>query len=113
MNIVIYAGDNKYYKTLLPIASEIKKSNHNFLFLYSEETQLKFPQQKEYFSAYVFEDVAKKILDENPELKQTFEAKKKSDTTFAEDGAAQLDWIYKQTPYYEKAHLQYPVYRVN
>lgn len=50
MNIVIYAGDNKYYKTLLPIASEIKKSNHNFLFLYSEETQLKFPQQKEYFS---------------------------------------------------------------
>lgn len=50
MNIVIYAGDNKYYKTLLPIASEIKKSGHNFLFLYSEETQLKFPQQKEYFS---------------------------------------------------------------
>lgn len=50
MNIVIYAGDNKYYKTLLPIASEIKKSNHNFIFLYSEETQLKFPQQKQYFS---------------------------------------------------------------
>lgn len=70
-------------------------------------------QQKEYFSAYVFEDVAKKILDENPELKQTFEAKKKSDTTFAEDGAAQLDWIYKQTPYYEKEHLRYPVYRVD
>lgn len=70
-------------------------------------------QQKEGYSSYVFEDVAKKILDENPELKQIFEAKKKSDTTFAEDGAAQLDWIYKQTPYYEKAHLQYPVYRVN
>lgn len=50
MNIVIYAGDNKYYKTLLPIASEIKKSNHNFLFLYTEETQLKFPHEKEHFS---------------------------------------------------------------
>lgn len=50
MNIVLYAGDNKYYKTLLPLALEIKKRNHNFLFLYSEETQLKHPHQKEYFS---------------------------------------------------------------
>jgi hypothetical protein len=50
MNIVVYAGDNKYYKALLPIVLEIKKRNHNFLFLYSEETQLKHPHQKEYFS---------------------------------------------------------------
>lgn len=50
MNIVVYAGDNKYYKTLLPVVLEIKKRGHNFLFLYSEETYLKFPQQKEYFS---------------------------------------------------------------
>jgi len=50
MNIVVYAGDNKYYKALLPIVLEIKKRNHNFLFLYSEETHLKYPHQKEYFS---------------------------------------------------------------
>ncbi|WP_430400886.1 M14 family zinc carboxypeptidase [Flavobacterium sp.] len=69
-------------------------------------------QQKEYFSAYVFEDLAKEILDKNPKLKAEFEAKKKSDNSFAENGAWQLDWVYKHSPYYEKAHLQYPVYRI-
>jgi hypothetical protein len=69
-------------------------------------------QQKEYFSAYVFEDLAKEILDKDQKLKTEFEAKKKSDNNFAENGAWQLDWVYKHSPYYEKAHLQYPVYRV-
>lgn len=51
MNIVIYAGDNKYFKVLRPIASYIKnETNHNFLFLYSEDTELRFPQQLNHFS---------------------------------------------------------------
>lgn len=50
MNIVIYAGDNKYFKTLLPVALKTKEMGHNFLFLFCEETQLMFPHQKEYFS---------------------------------------------------------------
>jgi hypothetical protein len=69
-------------------------------------------QQKEYFSAYVFEDLAKEILDKNPTLKAEFEAKKKNEKDFAQNGNWQLDWIYKHSPYYEKAHLQYPVYRI-
>jgi len=69
-------------------------------------------QQKEYYSAYVFEDLAKKILDENPQLKAELEKKRQEDKTFAESGEAQLDWVYKHSKYYEKAHLQYPVYKV-
>lgn len=69
-------------------------------------------QQKEYFSAYVFEDLAKEILDKNPELKAEFEIKKQTDSKFSENGYSQLDWIYKHSPYYEKAHLQYPIYRI-
>jgi hypothetical protein len=69
-------------------------------------------QQKEYFSAYVFEDLAKEVLDKNPKLKSELEAKKQADKAFAENGAAQLDWVYKNSVYYEKAHLQYPVYRI-
>ena len=69
-------------------------------------------QQKEYFSAYVFEDLAKEILDKDPKLKAEFEAKKTQDKAFTESGAWQLDWVYKHSPYYEKAHLQYPVYRI-
>ena len=69
-------------------------------------------QQKEYFSSYVFEDVAKDLLDKNPTLKSEFDAKKLSDKAFADSGSAQLDWIYKHSDYYEKSHLQYPVYRI-
>ncbi|MGQ2984604.1 hypothetical protein [Flavobacterium sp.] len=68
-------------------------------------------QQKEYFSAYVFEDTAAKLLKDNPKLKTEFDAKKKQDRAFANDGDAQLDWIYTQSEYYEKTHMEYPVYR--
>ncbi|MGX7668504.1 M14 family metallopeptidase [Flavobacterium pedocola] len=68
-------------------------------------------QQKEYFSAYVFEDLAKQLLDENPKLKAEFEKKRSEDKKFAESGEAQLDWVYKHSKYFEKAYLQYPIYK--
>ncbi|MEO8515540.1 MAG: M14 family metallopeptidase [Flavobacterium sp.] len=68
-------------------------------------------QQKEGYSEYVFEDLAARYLLENPKIKLKFEEKKKTDKDFAKDPEAQLDWVYKNSPYYEKAHLQYPVYR--
>lgn len=69
-------------------------------------------QQKEYYSAYVFEDTAAKLLKDNPALKAEFDKKKQGDKAFAESGEAQLDWIYYHSVYYEKTHMQYPVYRV-
>ena len=70
-------------------------------------------QQKEWVSPYVWEDLALKILDKNPKLKEKFEEKKKNEKDFADQWYAQLDWIHKQSKYYEKAHLQYPIYRLN
>ncbi|PIF63338.1 M14 family metallopeptidase [Flavobacterium sp. 11] len=69
-------------------------------------------QQKEGYSDYVFEDSATQILKENPKLKAEFDLKKQSDVNFINNPEAQLDWIYKHSVYYEKAHLQYPVYRI-
>ncbi|WP_395075633.1 M14 family metallopeptidase [Flavobacterium sp.] len=69
-------------------------------------------QQKEGYSEYVFEDLATKFLKENPEIKVKFEENKKSDKAFAENPSAQLDWVYKNSAYYEKSHLQYPIYRL-
>nr|WP_315211152.1 M14 family metallopeptidase [uncultured Flavobacterium sp.] len=69
-------------------------------------------QQKEGYSDYVFEDSATQILKENPKLKTEFDLKKQSDVNFINNPEAQLDWIYKHSVYYEKAHLQYPVYRI-
>ncbi|MCL7986544.1 hypothetical protein M8998_01185 [Sphingobacterium sp. lm-10] len=68
--------------------------------------------QKEYFSAYIFEEEAQRLLDANPSWKEELENKKASDASFANSGRAQLDWIYKQSPYYEDTHLLYPIGRV-
>lgn len=70
-------------------------------------------QQKEGFSAYVFEDKAKEFLANNPSLKAEFEAKKKKEPKFAKSWYAQLDWLHKNSENYEPAHMQYPVYRIN
>jgi hypothetical protein len=69
-------------------------------------------QQKEGYSDYLFEDLAVKILQENPEVKKLFDDKMKNDASFAKSPQNQLDWIHKHSVYYEKAHLQYPVYRI-
>jgi len=70
-------------------------------------------QQKEGYSDYVFEDTAAQLLKDNPKLKSDLEAKKQAEPDFLNNPKAQLDWIYKQSVYYEKAHLQYPVYRIS
>ncbi|MET2985466.1 M14 family metallopeptidase [Aureibaculum conchae] len=70
-------------------------------------------QRKEGFSPYVWEDLAKELLDKNPKLKKSFEDKKSNDNGFANNWYAQLSWIHKQSEHYEKAHLVYPVYRLN
>lgn len=67
--------------------------------------------QKEYFSAYIFEEEAYRLLQENSNLKAEFEKLKSEDEKFKSNARAQLDWIYKKSPYYEKTHMRYPVAR--
>ena len=69
-------------------------------------------QQKEGFSPYVWEEKAKLILLQNPRLQIELNLKKSYEPDFANNWYAQLDWIHKKSENYEKAHLQYPVYRV-
>jgi hypothetical protein len=69
-------------------------------------------QQKEGYSNYRWEDVAAKYLQQHPELKQRLEEKKKTDTTFAASADAQLDFVYRNSPYYEPVNMRYPVNRL-
>lgn len=69
-------------------------------------------EQKEHFSAYVFEDIAEKLLQENADLKELLHQKMTADKDFSESAEAQLDFVYKNSPYYESAHLKLPVYKV-
>lgn len=65
-------------------------------------------QQKEYFSAYVYEDTAAELLKNDPGLRQRFEAWKKEQQKEPSPGA-QLDWIYRHSPNFEGTAQLYPV----
>lgn len=72
-----------------------------------------YVQEKEYFSAYVFEDEAAKLLSSNPDLKARLEEKKKTDPEFAENGDAQLFFIYQNCHHFENKTLnRLPVFKV-
>ncbi|HMU47952.1 MAG TPA: M14 family metallopeptidase [Chitinophagaceae bacterium] len=68
--------------------------------------------QKEGFSAYAFEDIAADYLKQNPDLRNKLEEKRTADTAFAKNGGAQLNFVFENSPWYETAHMIYPVYRV-
>ena len=68
--------------------------------------------QKEGYSGYAFEDIAAGYLKNNALLQKKLEEKRNSDSTFAKNGRAQLNFVYENSPWYEPAYLQYPVYRV-
>ncbi len=70
-------------------------------------------QEKEYFSAYVFEDEAATILKENPSLREQLEQKKVSEPEFAKSGEAQLFFVYQNSQRFEKKTFnRLPVYKV-
>ncbi len=63
------------------------------------------------YKAFV-EASAEQFLKENPVIKQELETKIKNDKQFAKNWYAQLSFVFKKTPHYEKAHMRYPIYRV-
>ena len=68
--------------------------------------------QKEYFSDYVFEDTAAELLNIDTVLKTAFEMEKVINPKFGKDEKAQLDWIYRKSPYYENTVNRYPIFRL-
>ncbi len=68
--------------------------------------------QKEYFSPFSFDTTAQRLLLENKELKSVFDEKKALDKEFSNSHYQQLNFIYKRSPYAEKAYLRMPVYKI-
>jgi hypothetical protein len=69
-------------------------------------------QQKEHFSPYVFEDTAINMLENDSLLKKEFDSVRTTDPSLIDNPSTQLDWLHKRSKHYEKAHMQYPIYRV-
>jgi hypothetical protein len=68
--------------------------------------------QKEGYSGYTFEDKAADYLKTNTELKNKLEQRRNTDSVFAKNGRAQLNFVYENSPWFEPNFLRYPVYRV-
>lgn len=68
--------------------------------------------QKEHYSAYVFEDTAAELLEKDPVLKAKLEKEKLKYPDPAAKGNALLEFVYKNSDYYEKTHLRYPIARL-
>jgi hypothetical protein len=69
-------------------------------------------EQKEYFSDYVMEPIARQMALSHPELKREFDAKLASDVAFAKNARQRLAWWFERSPYYEDDKDVYPVLRV-
>jgi hypothetical protein len=68
--------------------------------------------EKEYFSDYVFEDIAADLLRKDPELKKKLDDEKEKNPVLSTNAGAQLNYIYRNSPYFEKTYLRYPVGRL-
>jgi hypothetical protein len=68
--------------------------------------------EKEYFSDYVFEDIAADLLKKDPSIKQKLDDAKAKDPQLAKNAEAQLMFVYRNSPYFEKTFMRYPVGRL-
>jgi hypothetical protein len=67
---------------------------------------------KEGYSPYVFEDVAAELLKKDPALRKKLDDEKAKDASLAASASAQLNFVYRNSPYFEKTYLRYPVARL-
>jgi hypothetical protein len=69
-------------------------------------------ERKEYMEAYVAEEVAEKMLKEDPSVRAAFEKRVAEDPAFAKSPAARLDFFYQRHPSWDERLNLYPIYRV-
>ncbi len=71
-----------------------------------------FFERKEYAEPYIMEPIAKKMLEEEPGLREEFEEKLANDETFANDPGLRLNFFYEHSAYHDKAERVYPIMRL-
>ena len=69
-------------------------------------------EQKEYAEPYILETLARRMLEADPELREAFETRIRTDRAFASDPHARLYFFYKRSPYWDDRMNVYPVARI-
>ncbi len=65
----------------------------------------------EYVEDYVMEPMARRMMEQDPALKEAFERKLQDDPAFRGSPEARLQWFYEKTPWYDQRWNLYPVGR--
>jgi hypothetical protein len=68
-------------------------------------------EQKEYLEPYVAEQIAREMLDRSGELAQQFKDKLATDSSFAADPAARLEFFLRRHESWDERYNLYPIYR--
>ncbi|CAM3840913.1 M14 family metallopeptidase [Rheinheimera salexigens] len=66
-------------------------------------------QRTEYFEPYAIEPLIKRLLEQQPELKQQFAQALAENSALNIDPRARYDWFYQKLPYYDQHYLKYPI----
>ena len=69
-------------------------------------------ERKEYAESYIIEEIAKKMLSDNPKLRAEFEAKLK-DEAFENNPRARVNFFYERSEYYDPRIAVYPVSKIS
>jgi len=69
-------------------------------------------EQKEYAEDYVMESVAREMLANDPDLKKEIAARLSTDSAFAKNPSARLNFFYQHSPYWDTQINLYPVSRL-
>ncbi|HNA58344.1 MAG TPA: hypothetical protein PLJ43_09490, partial [Chitinophagales bacterium] len=69
-------------------------------------------QQKEWFSDYVFEDLAAEILQQDPQLRNMLNEAMIADPSLKNDAEGQLAFVFEHSKYKEPTHNRYPIARI-
>jgi hypothetical protein len=69
-------------------------------------------EQKEYAEDYVLEKLAREMLRDDPNLRAEYEKRLASDSAFAANPHARLQFFYRRSPYWDRQMNLYPVGRI-
>lgn len=70
-------------------------------------------QSREYFSPFIFEERAMQILDTTPGLKEKLKQEIAKTPGMEKNTYQQMQFIYRNSPYFEVTYRRYPVGRIN
>jgi hypothetical protein len=68
-------------------------------------------ERKEYAEAYVMEPIARKMLQDDPALAREFQARLRSDSTFAANPFRRTDFFFRRSPWADSEQNLLPVAR--